>query len=455
MQLGQAPVLLDSSNRQSSVRLRLARTLGMQLSWTSAKGLLYKRLVCNGTVSCILSICVWPSLLYTQTVHSQRRAEMLLPPATVGISVAHDPLIDSASDHFYNMDYDRSIQEFERVLDRHPNDPSAVNHLLTAVLMSELYRMGAMNTGEYANDSFVGQTHRAADPKVKERIKQLVERAESLEEQRLKTNPDDVEALYARGVTRAQFSLYTALVERAWFSALRNAVGARHDHERVLELNPNYVDAKLVVGTHNYVTGSLPWSVKAAVALVGLSGTKEKGLQYLREVADSSGENNIDAKVVLAVFLRREHRYDEARGLMHDLAARYSRNYLFLLEEANLLRAGSHPQESAVAYRKVWQNGREGKYGTLHYEISAWGLGELLRSQKDYAGAAAAYELVGQVPSADPETLQKANLAAGEMYDLLQKRDLAMKKYEIVLAQNSSTPPAELARKHIKEAYRE
>ncbi len=244
--------------------------------------------------------------------------------------------------------------------------------------MRELYRMGAMNSGEYANDSFIGEAHRTADPKVKERIKQLVERAESLEEQQLKTNPNNVDALYARGVTRAQFALYTALVERAWFSALRNAVGARHDHERVLELNPNYVDAKLVVGTHNYVMGSLPWSVKVAVALVGLSGTKEKGLEYLREVADSNGENSVDAKVVLSLFLRREHRYDEARVLMHELAGRYPRNYLFPLEEANLLRASGRLQEAAAGYRKVWQNGREGKYGNLHYELAAWGLGELL-----------------------------------------------------------------------------
>jgi len=41
------------------------------------------------------------------------------------------------------------------------------------------------------------------------------------------------------------------------------------------------------------------------------------------------------------------------------------------------------------------------------------------------------------------------------MYDLLQKRDRAMKKYEMVLAMNSNTPPAEQARKHLKEAYRE
>jgi tetratricopeptide (TPR) repeat protein len=376
--------------------------------------------------------------------------------AATGVSaVEHDPLVDTAFEHFYNLDYDRAIQEFEKVMDRHPADPFAINHLLSTVLMRELYRMGAMNSGEYANDSFIGNAHRAADPKVKDRIKELADRAETLEEDELKANPNNVDAIYARGVTRAQFSLYTALVERAWFSALRNAVGARRDHERVLELNPNYVDAKLVVGTHNYVMGSLPWSVKVAVAMVGLSGTKEKGFEYLREVANSNGENSVDAKVVLSLFLRREHRYDEARVLMHDLAASYPRNFLFLLEEANLYRAGGHVQEAAAAYRKVWQNGRDGKYGNLHYEMAAWGLGELMRSQKDYAGAAAAYELISQASDPDPETLQKANLAAGEMYDLLQKRDLAMKKYQIVLAENGSTPLADKARAHIREAYRE
>jgi tetratricopeptide (TPR) repeat protein len=375
--------------------------------------------------------------------------------SAAAISTARDPQIDAAFERFYNMDYDRATQLFEKILEKHSTDPFAVNHLLSVVLMHELYRTGAMNTGEYANDSFIGQNHHPADPKVKERIRQLVARAEDLEEQQLTANPKNVDALYARGVTRAQFSLYTALIERAWFSALRNAVGARHDHERVLELNPSYLDAKLVVGTHNYVMGSLPWSVKVAVSLVGLSGSKEKGFQYLREVAAGSGENSVDAKVVLSLFLRREHNYDEARGLMHELAGRYPRNFLFSLEEANLFRASGRIQDAAAIYRQVWRNGRDGKYGDLHYETAASGLGDLLRSQKDYAGAAVAYEQVNEASNPDPETLQKANLAAGEMYDLLRNRDRAMKKYEMVLAVNSSTPPAEQARKHIKEAYRE
>ncbi|MFZ0814833.1 MAG: tetratricopeptide repeat protein [Candidatus Sulfotelmatobacter sp.] len=411
---------------------------------------LVKRFVRPSTLSCLV-VLLLPSVQAIAQTHAAGSPSS----ETTTASAERDPVIAAASDHFYNMDFDRSIHEFEKVLDRRPDDPLAVNHLLSAVLMCELYRMGAMNSGEYANDSFIGQAHRPADPKVKEQIRQLVDRAESLEEQQLKANPNDVNALYARGVTRAQFALYTALIERAWFSALRNAVGARRDHERVLELDPHYVDAKLVVGAHNYVLGSLPWSVKAAVALVGLSGTKEKGFEYLREVANSNGENRTDAKVVLSLFLRREHRFDEARVLMHELAAQYPGNYLFPVEEANLLRASGDAQDAATAYRKAWQNGREGKYGNLHYEISAWGLGELLRSQKDYAGAADAFELVSQFPNPDPEILQKANLAAGEMYDLLQKRELAMKKYQTVLAENASTPPAEQARKHMREAYRE
>jgi hypothetical protein len=367
----------------------------------------------------------------------------------------NDPQTAAAFDHFYNMDYDRATQEFEKIVERRPKEPFAVNHLLTAVLMHDLYDTGAMNTGDYANDSFIGRTPRPTKPEIKERIKELVRRAEDLEEQQLKANPKDVNTLYCRGVTRAQFAVYTGLVERAWFSALRNAVGARHDHEHVLELDPNYVDAKMVVGTHNYVIGHLPWSVKVAAALAGLSGSAEKGLAYLRDVAKSDGENSIDAKVVLTLFLRREHQYDEALGYMNELAAKYPRNHLFLTEVANLQRAAGRLPEAEAVYRKVWQNGREAKYGTLHYELAAWGLGELLRSEKNLAGAAAAYDLVNEAPNPDPDVLQKANLAAGEMYDLLQKRDLAMKKYQTVLAGNANTGPADQARHYIKEAYRE
>jgi hypothetical protein len=366
-----------------------------------------------------------------------------------------DPLNQAAFEHYYNLDYDGAIQDFERILARHPNDPFAVNHLLSAVQVRELYRMGAMNSGEYSDDNFIGQAHRPADPAQKQRIKELVQQAEKLENAELASNPNNADMLYARGVTRGQFALYTALIERAWFSALRNAVGARRDHERVLELDPHYTDAKLVVGAHNYVMGNLSLAVRMAVALAGLSGDRNKGLQYLNDAYRAHGETSVDAGIVLMVFLRREHRYGEALQIASAIGPRFPRNYLLPLEQANLLRASGKNDKAEEQYRRVWQNGREGKYGNLHYEIAALGLGDLLRSEKKYQDAATAYELVSEVTGADPELLQRANLAAGEMYDQLQKRDLAVKKYEAVVALDSGNAQADKARKRIKDAYRE
>ena len=88
-----------------------------------------------------------------------------------------DPLNPAAFQHFYDMYYERSIQEFTQVAQRHPDDPDAVNHLLTAVLFRELDRIGALDAGDYANDSFINGKHRPADPKTCDQIKQLVNKA--------------------------------------------------------------------------------------------------------------------------------------------------------------------------------------------------------------------------------------------------------------------------------------
>jgi tetratricopeptide (TPR) repeat protein len=394
------------------------------------------------------------SLVISLTVATVAGAQ-IVPETNSVHGPPHDPETQAAFDHFYNMEYDRATQEFEKILEKHPNDPFAVNHLMSVILMRDLYETGAMNTGDYANDSFIGRAPRPTDEKIKVRIKALAHRAQEEEEKQLKANPSDVNALYCRGVTHAEFAVYTGLVERAWFSALKNAVGARHDHEHVLQLDPQYIDAKTVVGTHNYVVGNLPWSIKVAAALAGLNGSRDRGLAYLREVAKSNAESSVDAKVVISLFLRREHKYDEAIGYMQELSTRYTGNHLFPTEVANLQRDAGRLDEAEADYRKVWQNGREGKYGKLHYEMAAWGLGELLRSKKDLAGAAVSYELVNQAPNPDPDIRQKANLAAGQMYDLMQKREMAMRAYEAVLTGRPDSGQADQARRYLKDAYRE
>jgi len=356
---------------------------------------------------------------------------------------------------FYNLEYDRAIREFEAALQAHPNDPFAVNHLLSGVIFKELYRIGALDTEAYAADNFLTKRLLVPlDPAARDRVKQLTDQALALSQAQLDKDPNNVDALYARGATRALNATYIGIANKAWFAALRSAVAARHDNERVLQLDPKYVDAKVVVGTHLYIVGSLSWPVKVAASIAGLSGSKQKGLDYLRDATRSShAEVANDAKIVLALFLRREQRYAEALQVVNSLQTDFAHNFLMAAEYAHLLNASGRGPEAIAAYRKVIAGCRAGSYNQCRIEIPAYGLGEALRGQKDYAAAAEAYELAASSGN-DSDLRQRATLGAGEMYDLLQKRDNAVEKYKAVIAENSTSNSADLARHYMKQAYR-
>jgi len=135
------------------------------------------------------------------------------------------------------------------------------------------------------------------------------------------------------------------------------------------------------------------------------------------------------------------------------LIPQYPHNVLFALEEGNLLRAKKQLRDAEAVYRRVWDDGRAGKYSPLHYELAATALGDVLRSEKNYEAAAAAYDLVSQVQKPEAETAQRAAVGAGEMYDLLHKREAAVKRYEAAVAVDASSDLAQMAKKRLKEPY--
>ena len=378
-----------------------------------------------------------------------------VPPQQITHYHLDDPHTKAGFDDFYNAEYDAAIKEFEIALQAHPNDPFAVNHLLTGIMFREMYRIGALDSELYAKEGFLHSKQFPTDPKVSEQVNTLSQRALRLEDERLDKNKDDIDALYSRGVTRGLKSTWMALVQKAWFSALRNVVGARHDHERVLELDPSYTDSKMIVGMHLYVVGSLSWEAKVAASIVGLSGSREKGIQHLYEAANAGGEVSVDAKIALALFLRREQRYSEAITIVQGLSASYPKNFLMALELANLYNAYGKGPEAIAAYRKLVKEAEAGQFPSdAHVENAWYGLGEALRGQHQFAEAAIAYEKVLTFPKSDPDLRLRAQLGAGEMYDAMEKRDDAVKCYKAVLADAGDSPHAEAAKKYLKQPFR-
>jgi tetratricopeptide (TPR) repeat protein len=314
--------------------------------------------------------------------------------------------------------------------------------------------VGALDSESYANDSFMDiKAKRQLDPEVGKRIHDLLDRTEALCNARLSKNPNDIDALYARGVERGMRSTYMGMGEKAWLAAVKSALSARRDHEKVLQLDPNYTDAKMVVGVHNYLIGSLNWFYRSMIAVAGVTGNRQKGLQYLREVADANCAASMDAKIALALFLRREQKYPEALKIVKSMLDEYPKNFLGAIEYANLLNASGKGPDAIAAYRRVLEGCKEGKYPVCEPQSVAFGLGISLRGQRKFDEAAQAFDQVATFPEVDKKLLQRSDLAAGQMYDTLKRRDSALKKYNEVLTADRSTPEAQMAKKYVDKPY--
>jgi tetratricopeptide (TPR) repeat protein len=355
---------------------------------------------------------------------------------------------------FYNMDYPAALAHFERAYRARPADPFTVNHLLEAVLFAELHREGKLDAQLYLSNAFVHLQSSAPPAPVRQRIAELLAKAFRLEAARLSANPRDADALYARSVTRGLQATYQALVERAWFAALRSGLHAYSDARHVLELQPAYSDALLIVGIYNYVVGSLPWPVRAAAFLATIHGSKAHGLEMIRQAMEGGGEASVDARTTLALFLAREHRYQEALALAHWLYTHFPGNFLYGLAEADLLKAAGQDTQAESAYRHLIELGLQGRFPNQLAELAAFNLGNLYRSQRRWRQAAVAYDSVSRFPSPDPMVLAKAILAAGEMYDLAGDRTTALARYRAVAASGTDRTLAEQARRYLKRPYR-
>ncbi len=367
-----------------------------------------------------------------------------------------DPLVREAYEHFYNLDYPGAIERFERFHAAHPGDPQATALLLNAVLFQELYRLDMLDTTFYANDGFLTGRHATAeDPKTRDRILGLADEAIREADWRIGKNSNDIDAYYARGWARSLKCTYVAMVERAYGAGFRLATKARDDDAHVLELDPNYVDAKLVVGIYEYVVGALPWPFKLLIGFAGITGSKSRGLEMLNDAGNRGGITRVEARTVMALFLRRESRYKEAIEMVRSLKDQYPHDFLFCLEEANLRKDAGEGMVAVAAYQEiVSKSAKAGYFPEARLELAYFGLGDGLRGQRHYGEAAQAYERAAGNRNVGPELKIRSLLAAGECRDMNGERALAERDYRAAISTGPDTSRADAARKRLRSPYK-
>ena len=368
------------------------------------------------------------------------------------------PLIDEGFTHFYNLDYDQAIAVFEKAIAQYPGLPDLHNHLAQTLIFREMFRNGALESELVSgSNSFLRRPKLNPSPETGKRILDEIATAMALADARLKRNPNDTAAMYASGIALGLRSNYFWVVKKAWHDALRDATAARKLHNRISELEPNNVDARLVQGLHDYIVGSLPLGYKMLGFLIGVRGDKAKGILTVQDVAKNGKLNRVDAEVFLCALYRRENQSKLAVPLVQDLIRRYPRNYLLRMELGQMYSQSGDGVRGLQALEEVARLKQRHAPGfdrlpweKIYYQegsIQFW-YNDLDRSLENMKKVAAAGEEV------DLNTGVQAYLRMGQIYDMKQRRAEAIAAYKKAIAYAPQAEAAQESRKYLDTPYR-
>ena len=366
-----------------------------------------------------------------------------------------DPVVRDGFERFYILDFDGAMGRFESVLSAHPKEPMAYGYVQMTTVFRELYHQDLLDTTYYAHDSFLtSKRNVAVPPATRQRIESLTDSGIKLCDDRIRANPQDKNAYFARGYLRGIHAAFITLVDHSYVTAAKQGYAARNDSEQALKIDPDYADAKMAVGIQQFAVASLPRWVRMLVGIMGVGGNKEKGLQMLHESAARGVVTSVESRTVLSLFLRHDARYPEALVVQHGLAAQYPHDYLYRLEEANLTKDEGNGPEAIALYKVVLADAaKPGYFIDPRVQMAWFGLADTQRGQNDVAGAAESYAKAAEQPKCSDWLRKRAQLNAGEMFDALHQRDRAMKLYEAASSGGGDQSQADMARRYLKTPY--
>jgi tetratricopeptide (TPR) repeat protein len=367
-------------------------------------------------------------------------------------------LVDEGFTDFYNLDYDQAIAVFEKAIARNPGQPDLHNHLAQTLIFREMFRNGALESELVSgNNSFLRRPKLNPTPETERRILDEIAKAMALADARLKANPQDTAAMYASGIAYGLRSNYFWVVKKAWHDSLKDATASRKFHNRISELEPNNVDARLVQGLYDYVVGSLPLAYKMLGFLFGFHGDKERGIRTVQDVAKNGNQDRVEAEVFLCALYRRENQSKLAVPLVQDLIRRYPRNYLLRMELGQMYSQSGDGVRGLQAVEEVARLKRSHAPGydrvpweKIYYQegsIEFW-YNDLDRSLENMKKVTASSEEV------DLNTGVQAWLRTGQIYDMKQHRAEAIAAYRKAIAFAPQAEAAQESRKYLSTPYR-
>ena len=390
-----------------------------------------------------LCVFVLAVVLVPGVTNSQTTTALAEPSDPVAIGI----------DHLRNLEYEQAIQQLQSWLETHPEDLRAHNYLGISILYQEMFHRGVLESRVYGHGGEVFKASKVAvTPEFQQQLLAVLTKAQSIADLRVKSDPRDKEALYWGGVTHGTHATYHFALRKEYMPAMHEATDALKLHRNLLELDPDYVDAYLVVGMNNYVVGSLPWYIKVIASLTGRHGDRAEGIKQVKRVTEEGNYAREDARLMLAVLYEREKMYRQALEVYEEMASAHPRNYLLPWEVAALHGSLNEWSQAAEVYDSVLQRHRNGRAGYQLIPMARilYASGEAHQRSDRTEEALARYSEAGALTDGAPYTYL-AELRAGDILVRLRRKEEARTHYTRVAEATPASEEGKAARQALKQ----
>src|SRR6185436_8665341 len=163
------------------------------------------------------------------------------------------------------------------------------------------------------------------------------------------------------------------------------------------------------------------------------------------------------AKVFLCAIYRREERWQAAAPILEELIRSYPRNYLLRFEQAQMYSATGQKDKAIASIQAVADLKSKGApgYANLASERIYYQIGNIQFWYRDYPQAIDNLKKATAGGAAlDLNTGTLAWMRLGQVYDLTNRRDLALEAYRKAIAFAPEAEAAKESRRYLSSPYR-
>jgi tetratricopeptide (TPR) repeat protein len=341
----------------------------------------------------------------------------------------------------YNLEFEKAETEFKQLIATRPNHPAGCFFLG----MVTWWRIVIdMDNTQYDESFFNAMDH-------------VVDMCDSM----LEVNPNDVTAIFFKGGAIG-FKGRLKFHRDDYLAAANAGRKALPLVQTASELDPGNYDILLGTGMYNYyaevIPSEYPW-LKPLLLFVP-AGDKKKGLEQLTIASEKGKYSSVETTYfLLQIYFFYEKDYSKALALAQRLHTQFDRNMLFHRYLGRCYALLNDWQDTRRVFDEVVDRAAKGWRGYTSNAIreAEYYLAVCDMNSRDYDSSLSHFfrcdSLSRGLDTNGPSGFMvMANLKAGNVYDIIGKRDLAVAQYNKVLSMKEYQDSHKQAVQYLKSA---